>query len=528
MDVSNSDEKRLNDQRSLAKIAITVEHKEELKIPYKELIPQLVASSSIYLLVVQAGINMAFSSVLITQLNNNNDIVMSESSASNIAALMTICVPVGSLCSGYIMDLIGRKRAAFYICFPFILSWILISCAQNLYMLYISRVISGITVGLTTICLVYVSEIAHKDFRSVLLCLNSVWVSFGIFVTYLLNFLGLQWRSISLTFTIFSIITTIVIFLLAPESPHWLIALNKNKSEEGNADEAKKSFSQLYHNNQIAVYQFEELIQINIAKQSNQSPQLVSNHKDNWNDKIMEHVGMFRQPQVYKPLIILFILFLLQQLTGGYVLIFYTINLFRNLGPVFSAKVNINAATLMVGTIRLVMAIIAAILSQKYCKKRKTLMYVSSLGMAVFALIVAIKMFQYDGMNNVFLAPTNQPELIATVSNSSSNEYVMLLCILGYVCFGSVGVLIIPWTLIGELFPIKVKGKLAGLTISLAYVLMFIVLKLFPYALQILTTPGIFLLFSINSFLCCLFVFIFLPETHGKTFSSIENYFIAK
>ena len=155
-------------------------------------------------------------------------------------------------------------------------------------------------------------------------------------------------------------------------------------------------------------------------------------------------------------------------------------------------------------------------------------MYVSSLGMAVFALVVAVKMFQYDGMNNVFLAQTNQTELSTSVSTSSSNEYLMLLCILGYVCFGSVGVLIIPWTLIGELFPIKVKGKLAGLTISLAYVLMFIVLKIFPYALQLLTTPGIFLVFSINSFLCCLFVFIFLPETHGKSFSQIENHFMAK
>lgn len=167
-------------------------------------------------------------------------------------------------------------------------------------------------------------------------------------------------------------------------------------------------------------------------------------------------------------------------------------------------------------------------MSQKYCKKRKTLMYVSSLGMAVFALVVAVKMFQYDGINNVFLAQNNQTQLTATVSNSSTNEYVMLLCILGYVCFGSVGVLIIPWTLIGELFPIKVKGKLAGLTISLAYVLMFIVLKIFPYALQLLTTPGIFLIFSINSLLFCLFVFNFIPETHGKTFLSIENYFIAK
>lgn len=77
------------------------EVQEESRETFVDLIPQLLASCLMYLLVIQAGINMSFSSVLITQLADNGEIELDTNSASVIASIWSLALPIGALSSGF-------------------------------------------------------------------------------------------------------------------------------------------------------------------------------------------------------------------------------------------------------------------------------------------------------------------------------------------------------------------------------------------------------------------------------------------
>ena len=190
--------------------------------------------------------------------------------------------------------------------------------------------------------------------------------------------------------------------------------------------------------------------------------------------KFKDNLNLYREPIVYKPMLVLGFLFLFQQLSCAYAIIFYAVDLFREIGGHFEEGIDEYVALVMLGGIRFVMAILSVLISKKI--GRRPLLFASVVGMCLCSLIAGVYMY----LNTV---PQNELSKLH-ITKVKDDDNITLYCVLGYVCFSSLGYLIVPWTLIGELLPVKVRGKLGGAMVAFAYVLMFGVVKVFPFLLE--------------------------------------------
>jgi hypothetical protein len=94
----DSDERQLFNREQA--VEIVKNERSNKKVKLLDLIPQLLASCLMYLLVIQAGVNMSFASVLISQLGDEGEIDVDTSTASIIGSIWSIALPFGAITSG--------------------------------------------------------------------------------------------------------------------------------------------------------------------------------------------------------------------------------------------------------------------------------------------------------------------------------------------------------------------------------------------------------------------------------------------
>jgi MFS family permease len=89
-----------------------------------------------------------------------------------------------------------------------------------------------------------------------------------------------------------------------------------------------------------------------------------------------------------------------------------------------------------------------------------------------------------------------------------------------------IGLLSIPWTMTAELFPTEIRGLAHGVTISVAHIMMFVSIQCYRDVRDLLGgAHALQWFFAAMALGGVVFVYIFLPETHGRKLAEIEEYF---
>ncbi|KAK9509422.1 hypothetical protein O3M35_006746 [Rhynocoris fuscipes] len=451
-------------------------------------LPQILACISAASFHLPVGIVVGYSAILIPQLEaEDSEIPVTKDQTSWIASLAVLVVPVVALFSGYLVDSIGRLNTIRIACIPYIIGWILIATANNITMLFIGRFLTGFAIAMgPSPAIVYITEVARPDLRGSLICMGPSMTSLGMLFIYIKGAL-LHWRTVAWIGIGYCVIPLVMMLLWAPESPVWLVS-------KGKTEQALKAYKFL------ARAETEE----GLAEKQLAAAEKEHNSKKTVGKEPFIFVKLYRgfqKPTGYKPLFILIMMFFFQQYAGIYITIFYAVTFFEEIKSGLDPYIS----TIMIGTIRMLIGLLTSALLKRF--GRRPLCMFSGLGMT---LMLSISGYY------TYLIHTGQME----------KSFVPVICILLYMTLSVIGLMSIPWTMSAELFPLEIRGVAQGSTVSIAHVIMFSALQMYRRLSDALGgSYGVHWFFGGMSFLSVIFVYIFLPETHKKMLSEIQDYF---
>ncbi|XP_026272327.1 facilitated trehalose transporter Tret1-2 homolog isoform X3 [Frankliniella occidentalis] len=477
-------------------------------------LPEVLACCSALSFHFALGLVLAYSAVLIPQLEApDSDLKITKDQASLVASVVALSVPVGSLATAPIMEALGRLRTVQLATLPYILGCALIALANGFPMLLAGRFLTGVAAGTfgTNPAIVYTTEVARPELRGSLISVGPFMVSLGTFVTYVVG-AYMPWRTLSWAFTAAPVATVLLMLLWTPESPLWL-------ASKGRKDQAVRSMHFLARRDPAKLASAE----VDVDKLVRGAEERRAAQRSG----VVAYLAtLFSQRTGLRPLLIIAVLFALQQFAGIYVTLFFAVSFFKDVRSALDA----NTASMLVGTIRVACSIQATFMMRRF-GRRPLLMLSAALccaSMAVsgyFARIITTSAGDWQPLPGNETTPAGDVvELGAEVP--AWMRWVPVVAILVYVYSGMLGLLTIPWTMTAELFAPRVRSLGQGMSVALANVFMFGAVQSYKDLVTLLGGVwAVHWFYAAVSLAAVLFTYLFVPETHRRTLAEIEEYF---
>jgi sugar porter (SP) family MFS transporter len=388
----------------------------------------------------------------------------------------------GGAVAGQLSDRFGRRKMILAAAVVFVLGSILCGLAPQDGVIYlvIARVFLGLAVGAASASVpAYMSELAPARLRGRLSGLNQTMIVSGMLISYILDFLlkdlpeAWAWRVMLATAAVPAVILYMGV-LRMPESPRFLVKIGKEK-------EAVKVLHYIRRPDEInaELKSIKETAQVEKKAAGNTS--LATLFDGKYRYLVIAGVGVAA----------------FQQLQGANAIFYYI--------PLIVEKATGNSASsallwpIIQGVILVLGSLLFLVIADKF--NRRLLLTVGGTIMGVSFLLPAI-------LNTVI---------------DDANPMMIVVFLSIYVAAYSFTWAPLTWVLVGEIFPLAIRGRASGIASSFNWIGSFAVGLLFPIMTAMMSQDAVFAIFGAICILGVIFVRTRVPETRGRTLEDIET-----
>ncbi len=405
-----------------------------------------------------------------------------------VSSVLLGCI-CGAMAAGTLSDRFGRKRMLILSAVLFLISALGSTVPPTPGVLIAVRLIGGLGVGVASMLApLYISELSPPHLRGRMVALYQFAITLGVLAAYFSNayvlyvsenyaaslshptlhwiFVDEIWRGMFgaevLPATLF-----LLLLLLVPESPRWL-----TKQHRGN--EAMAILARVV-GRETAEMEMDE-IQDTIAHESGSVWQLF-------------------QPGMRIALLIGVMLPIFAQLSGINVIIYYGEQVFKEANWQLSDSLG---GLVIIGAVNALFTVLT--IWKVDSIGRKPIMQIGTIG-AVISLATIGTLFYFKVQTGPWL----------------------LGAILFYIASFAIGFGPIPWIIISEIFPTRIRGRAMAFGVFSIWATCALVAQSFPWMNENLGPATCFWLYAALCSPSLLFVWKVVPETKGKTLEEIEK-----
>jgi hypothetical protein len=224
--------------------------------------------------------------------------------------------------------------------------------------------------------------------------------------------------------------------------------------------------------------------------------------------RLLKSCRAFFTPRILKPFFILHFFNIIQIFCGFNIFTFYAVDILVKMREAGDNKTSMdeNISAVIMSFVRIVGNAMSTLLMIKLGRRPIALM--SSAGATISALVLGAVL-----------------ALQLTRSVSFGSDWLTFSLTVLFVWSHSLGLVLLPVVMIGETQATHVRGFACGYIYTVNDLVLGATLKFYHVLMRNLEIHGMFLLFGISCLVCTIFVYLFLPETQGKTLEEIEDYF---